>query len=104
MSIEREAQLNEVLSRANLEPTVLSQVKGHVDDILLRKNSEARVLQGELIRLTHLHDSLRENVSSKLHEYGLSLVELGFEPARPDHKLLSSVAQTLKLSDRPEMV
>eukprot|EP01036_Dinobryon_divergens_P027392 gene27392-36161_t len=29
---EREAQLNEVLARANLEPSVLGQIKGHVDD------------------------------------------------------------------------
>ena len=37
---EREAQLNEVLSRANLEPSVLGQVKGHVEDVLQRKNAE----------------------------------------------------------------
>lgn len=95
---EREAQLNEVLSRANLEPTVLSQVKGHVDDILLRKNGEARALQGELLRLTALQESLQESLRRKLEEFGLSVVELGFEPVAPDRKLLATVQNTLQLT------
>lgn len=78
---EREAQLNEVLSRANLEPTVLGQVKGHVDDILQRKNNEIRRYQAEVVRLTALAGELSEYVDGKLQEYGLTMEELGFVPA-----------------------
>jgi growth arrest-specific protein 8 len=96
---EREAQLNEVLSRANLEPTVLSQVKGHVDDILMRKNNDARLLQGEYMRLVALHDSLYANVQKKLEEYGLSMVELGFEPVKADKQVVESITNTMKLTN-----
>jgi growth arrest-specific protein 8 len=78
---EREAQLVEVLSRANLDPTVLGQVKGHIDDVLQRKNAEARDLQGEVVRLQALHEELRSAVAAKLKDYGLSMVELGFDPS-----------------------
>jgi hypothetical protein len=79
---EREAQLNEVLSRANLEPTVLGQVKGHVDDILMRKNNETRKYQSEVIRLQALFDQLQLFTANKLSEYGLTVAELGYEPVR----------------------
>jgi len=79
---EREAQLNEVLSRANLEPTVLGQVKGHVDDVLLRKNNETRKFQSEIIRLQALFEQLQLSTSTKLKEYGLTMTELGYEPIK----------------------
>jgi growth arrest-specific protein 8 len=78
---EREAQLTEVLSRANLEPQVLGNVRGKVDDVLGRKNAEARGLQTEVARLQALHDQLQTAVKEKLKQYGLGLAELGFEPA-----------------------
>jgi hypothetical protein len=77
---EREAQLNEVLSRANLDPNVLGQVKGHVDDVLLRKNNEARKLQSEIARLQSQHDQLAQFTRNKLREYGLLMEELGYDP------------------------
>jgi DNA repair exonuclease SbcCD ATPase subunit len=80
---EREAQLNEVLSRANLEPTLLGQVKGHVDDILMRKNSDAKRLQNEILRMQSQYDYLQEFMGKKLLEYGLTVAELGFVPANP---------------------
>ena len=78
---EKEAQLNEVLSRANLEPAVLGQVKGHVDDVLQRKNAEIRRCQTEIARLKALQEQLNSSVRAKLSEFGLTQNELGFEPA-----------------------
>lgn len=77
---EREAQLNEVLSRANLDPTVLGQVKGHVDDVMQRKNNETRIYQAEVVRLQALHEQLQEFTQNKLEEFGLSVTEFGFVP------------------------
>eukprot|EP01031_Cornospumella_fuschlensis_P046260 gene46260-56638_t len=79
---EREAQLNEVLSRANLEPTVLGQVKGHVEDILQRKNNHIRRLQNEVVRLSNQIAELQEYVKLKLQEFGLRMDELGFVPVK----------------------
>lgn len=96
---EREAQLNEVLSRANLEPTVLSQVKGHVDDILLRKNNEARHLQQELLRLQQQYTLLQEFIDNKLQDFGLTMNELGFVPYVPDRKgITNQTKSALKMS------
>lgn len=78
---EREAQLNEVLSRANLEPAVLGQVKVQVDDVIQRKNHEIRRYQTEVARLSALHEQLTMSVRSKLSDFGLTVHELGFEPA-----------------------
>ncbi len=77
---ERETQLNEVLSRANLEPSVLGQVKGHVEDVLQRKNAEARKLQSEVARLQAQQEHLQTSVVDKMAEYGLGVSELGFTP------------------------
>ncbi len=91
---EREAQLNEVLSRANLEPSVLGQVKGHVEDVLQRKNAEARKLQSEVARLQAQQEHLQSAIVDKMAEYGLGVSELGFTPVSTNDtiKLHKSVA------------
>lgn len=88
---EREAQLTEVLSRANLEPQVLGNVRGKVDDVLGRKKAEARALQTEVSRLQALHEQLQLAVKDKLKEFGLGLAELGFEPV--EAKKLATISQ-----------
>lgn len=83
---EREAQLNEVLARANLEPSILGQARRNVDDVLHRKNAEARQLQAEVSRLQALHEQLQLSIDQKLKEYGLSTAELGYKPSLSDFK------------------
>lgn len=91
---EREAQLNEVLARANLEPSILGQVRGNIEDVLQRKNSEARRLQSEVARLQAMQEQLKSAVVSKMSEYGLASTELGFTPVDPAEaaKLHKSIA------------
>lgn len=91
---EREAQLNEVLARANLEPAVLGQVKGHVDNVLHRKNAEARTLQAEISRLTALHEQLQTSIETKMQEFGLTVVELGYSPAAVGSDFASTAGST----------
>ncbi len=99
---EREAQLNEVLSHANLEPTLLGQVKGHVDDILLRKNNEAKKYQHEIIRLQSQYDFLYSYMEKKLNEYGLTIAELGFIPVKPSQQQQQDRA-TMMMSRAPPL-
>ena len=77
---EREAQLNEVLSRATLEPSVLGEVRGRVGDVLHKKNEEARHLHSEIARIQAFQDHLNISIAEKMKEYGLSVNELGFVP------------------------
>lgn len=75
---ERQAQLNEVLTRANLDPTVLGNIRGEVDDVLQRKNAEARRLHAEVARLQALQEQFNSMVEIKMREYGFDVAELGF--------------------------
>mmetsp|Transcript_30994 Transcript_30994/g.44530 ORF Transcript_30994/g.44530 Transcript_30994/m.44530 type:complete len:482 (-) Transcript_30994:228-1673(-) len=93
MQEEREAQLNEVLARANLEPSVLGQIKGHVDDVLQRKNTEARSYQSEIARLQAMQEELNEFAKRKLQDYGLTVAELGYEPVRPGDKMNKTLSK-----------
>ena len=47
----QEAQLNEVLSAANLDPSALTMVTRKLEDVLDSKNSAIRDLQYELARV-----------------------------------------------------
>jgi hypothetical protein len=91
---EREAQLNEVLSCANLEPSILGQVRGNIEDVLQRKNGEARRLQSEVARMQAMQEQLQAAVVAKMAEFGLAVTELGFTPVDPTEaaKLHKSVA------------
>lgn len=89
---EKEAQLNEVLSRANLEPSVLGEVRGRVGDVLHRKNEEAQHLQAEVARLQAFHEHLHGAVAEKLKEYGLSLRDFGFIPASSSNSKQTMIA------------
>lgn len=79
---EKEAQLNEVLARANLQPSALGNGRSNegVEDVMHKKNEEARKLQSEVARLQALQQQLRHAVFHKMEEYGLAPSELGFNP------------------------
>ena len=79
---EREAQLSEVLARANLQPSALGNGSGadDVEDVMHLKNEETRKLQSEVARLQALQEQLRQAVFKKMEEYGLAASELGYTP------------------------
>ena len=101
---EREAQLTEVLSRANLEPQVLGHVRGKVDDVLGRKNAEARRLQTEVSRLQALHQQLQISIQDKLGQYGLGLAELGFEPVEANKLAKLNNARIPNMQDKGDLL
>jgi len=79
---QKEAQLNEVLARANIDPSVLGQVKGRLDDIIESKNQTVRDLQQELERVMAAHQELVRASEEKMAEFGVPAEELGFQPQR----------------------
>ena len=83
---EHEAQLNEVLSRANIDPSLLGRVKGRSGDVLQRKADEVRKLENEYHRLKTKHGELIKAVEKKLAQFGLRSAELGFETVLPSLK------------------
>jgi len=76
---QKEAQLNEVLARANVEDSVLGQVRGRLDDIIEAKNQSVRDLQQELERVIISHQELIKVSEEKLAEFGIPVEEMGFQ-------------------------
>lgn len=77
---KKEAQLNEVLSASNLDPTALTVVTRKLEDVLDSKNSAIKDLQYELARVCKAHNDLLRTYESKLRQFGVPTEELGFKP------------------------
>ncbi|KAJ7374704.1 Dynein regulatory complex subunit 4 [Desmophyllum pertusum] len=75
-----EAQLNEVLSASNLDPTALTVVTRKLEDVLDSKNSAIKDLQYELARVCKAHNDLIRTYEAKLQSFGVPTEELGFKP------------------------
>ena len=76
----QDAQLNEVLVSARLEPSVLGQVRTTLEDFVEAKNTKVRRLQAELQGLVEQHNDVIRAYDGKLEEYGIPVEELGFRP------------------------
>ncbi|GIQ89639.1 growth arrest-specific protein 8 [Kipferlia bialata] len=90
----RDAQLGEVLSAANLDPSVLGSIQSRIDGILQGKNREMREVRFELARVAKLYNTLADTVTRKMGEYGVHDAELdGFQPIRVSnpHELAENV-------------
>lgn len=79
---KKEAQLNEVLSASNLDPSALTMVTRKLEDVLDSKNSAIRDLQYELARVCKAHNDLIKTYEAKLASFGVSTEELGFQPLK----------------------
>jgi len=77
---KKEAQLNEVLSASNLDPTALTVVTRKLEDVLDSKNSAIKDLQYELARVCKAHNDLMRTYEAKLNQFGVPTEELGFKP------------------------
>jgi chromosome segregation ATPase len=77
---KKEAQLNEVLAAANLDPSALTMITKKLEDVLDTKNSAIKDLQYELARVCKAHNDLIKTYESKLSSFGIPTEELGFKP------------------------
>lgn len=77
---QKEAQLNEVVARANIDPAALGGVQGSLDDIIEAKNQSVRGLQQQLEGMIAAHQDLVQAAEEKMAEYGVPMEELGFTP------------------------
>lgn len=75
---QKDAELNEVLVHAKLEPAIVDRVKGRLQDIMENKTRDLRDLEKELANIERLQQALADATALKMSEYGLPLDELGF--------------------------
>jgi hypothetical protein len=77
---KKEAQLNEVLTASNLDPSALSVVTRKLEDVLDSKNGAIKDLQYELARVCKAHNDLLRTYEAKLAQFGIPIEEMGFKP------------------------
>ncbi|RLN55135.1 hypothetical protein BBJ29_008708 [Phytophthora kernoviae] len=77
---QKDAELNEVLLHAKLDPAIVDRVKGRLEDIMANKAQDLRELEAEMVQVTKLQSDLATAMQIKMSEYGLPLDELGFMP------------------------
>ncbi|RHY28953.1 hypothetical protein DYB32_005580 [Aphanomyces invadans] len=83
---QKDAQLNEVLAHAQLDPSIAAQVRRRLEDIMEAKNQEVRDLEKELAIVLKLLADYTKAAEAKLTEYGTPVDELGFSPnLNPTH-------------------
>ncbi|KAF5397534.1 Growth arrest-specific protein 8 [Paragonimus heterotremus] len=79
---KKEAQLSEVLTASNLDPTALASVTRKLGDILDSKNIAIKELQYELARVCKAHNDLIQACEGKMKQFGIPVEELGFKPLK----------------------
>ncbi|KAG5837230.1 dynein regulatory complex subunit 4-like [Anguilla anguilla] len=77
---KKDAQLNEVLSASNLDPSAINLVTRKVEDVLDSKNIAIKDLQYELARVCKAHNDLLWTYETKLKSLGIPVEDLGFKP------------------------
>mmetsp|Transcript_15425 Transcript_15425/g.26679 ORF Transcript_15425/g.26679 Transcript_15425/m.26679 type:complete len:473 (-) Transcript_15425:18-1436(-) len=76
----KDAQLAEVLTAANLDPSTLQAINSHLDEVLANKNTVIRALQYDVAKVSKAHNDLIRVYEAKLSEFGIPVEELGFRP------------------------
>lgn len=77
---QKEIQLNEILSKANLDTPIMGQVKGRLEELVVVKNQAVHTLQQELRQIIAAHHDMVHAFDEKLKEKCIPREELGFEP------------------------
>lgn len=76
----KEAQLTEVLSAANIDPSTLQGINKRLDEVLDNKNQIIKALQYDIAKVSKAHNDLIRVYEAKLAEFGVPVEELGFRP------------------------
>lgn len=83
-SIEiKEAQLNELINAANIDPNQLKEIRNSLEQTEKYKNENIKEIQNELKRIREAHSTMVKTYEGKLSEFGIPVEELGFDPLVP---------------------
>lgn len=77
---KKEAQLSEVLSVSNLDPTTLSVVTHKLEEVLESKNHTITDLQYEVARVCKAYNDLLKTSEAKLRAFGIPVEKVAFKP------------------------
>ncbi len=79
----KDAQLNQLLQTANIDPASLGIVRTTLEEVENFKNDAIKEIQQELKRIREAHSNMVKTYEGKLAEFGIPVEELGFDPLVP---------------------
>ena len=79
----KDAQLNQLLQTANIDPSSLGFVRNNLEEIQNYKNEAIKDIQQELKKIREAHSNMVKTYEGKLAEFGIPVEELGFDPLVP---------------------
>jgi hypothetical protein len=79
----KDAQLNQILSSANINQEDLQNIRASLEEVESLKNDSIREIQQELKKIREAHFNMVKTYEGKLQEFGIPVEELGFDPLVP---------------------
>lgn len=79
----KDAQINQILAAARIDPTELNKIRHSLEEVENSKNFAIREIQNELKKIREAHSNMVKTYEGKLSEFGIPVEELGFDPLVP---------------------
>ena len=79
----KDAQTNQILATARIDPQALGMIRSTLEEVEQLKNEAIREIQTELKKIREAHSNMVKTYEGKLSEFGIPVEELGFDPLVP---------------------
>jgi chromosome segregation ATPase len=79
----KDAQINQLLAAAKIDPKTLGVIKSTLEEVENLKNEAIKEIQAELKKIREAHSNMVKTYEGKLSEFGIPVEELGFDPLVP---------------------
>ena len=79
----KDAQINQLLAAAKIDPKTLGVIKSTLEEVENLKNEAIKEIQAELKKISEAHSNMVKTYEGKLSEFGIPVEELGFDPLVP---------------------
>lgn len=79
----KDAQINQLLAAARIEPEALGVIRSTLEEVENLKSDAIREIQASLKKIREAHSNMVKTYEGKLSEFGIPVEELGFDPLVP---------------------
>eukprot|EP00347_Sterkiella_histriomuscorum_P005078 403357984 len=79
----KDAQINQLLAAAKIDPKTLGDIQNTLEQAENIKNEAIKEIQSELKKIREAHSNMVKTYEGKLSEFGIPVEELGFDPLVP---------------------
>ena len=79
----KDAQINQLLAAARIDPQALGVIRTTLEEVENLKSDAIREIQASLKKIREAHSNMVKTYEGKLSEFGIPVEELGFDPLVP---------------------